>query len=192
MCEACHELFEDDWIDLRMPDVCRDGRCAAGAHAAGWGTIKGKFVVDGTAPKLPAVDASKEAYCVEHHPINQSVVVDDKGNLANVVVFLRPARGGKVDVHPDYAAAERSAGRARQQRLLVPSAHLAGADRSAVHRQEFRSGRPQHEDQPREEREFQSDDSGQLRDCRSSSAVSKRSRCPWTAAFIRSCMASFW
>jgi hypothetical protein len=77
---------------------------ASTAQAAGWGTIKGKFVVDGTAPTLPAVDASKEAYCVEHHPINQSVVVDDKGDLANVVVFLRPARGAKVDVHPDYAA----------------------------------------------------------------------------------------
>jgi hypothetical protein len=74
------------------------------ATAAGWGTIKGKFVVDGTAPTPSAVDASKEAFCVEHHPVDNSVVVGEGGNLANVVVYLRPARGKKVEVHPDFAA----------------------------------------------------------------------------------------
>jgi hypothetical protein len=74
------------------------------AAAAGWGTIKGKFVVDGAAPTLAAVDASKDAFCVEHKPVDESVVVDDKGNLANVVVFLRTGRNQKVEVHPDYAA----------------------------------------------------------------------------------------
>jgi hypothetical protein len=78
----------------------------SGADAAGWGTIKGKFVVDGAPPVLPPIDASKDAYCVAHHPIDQSVVVDDKGELANVVVFLRTGRDEKVDVHPDYAAAK--------------------------------------------------------------------------------------
>ena len=89
-----------------------NGACALGllsavspsADAAGWGTIKGKFVVDGTAPKPGPVDASKDAYCVEHHPIDQSLVVDDNGNLANVVVFLRTGRNEKIDVHPDYDA----------------------------------------------------------------------------------------
>ncbi len=79
---------------------------AAPVDAAGWGTIKGKFVVDGTPPKLPPIDASKDAYCVEHHPIDQSVVVDDKGDLANVVVFLRTKRNEKVDVNPEYAASK--------------------------------------------------------------------------------------
>ena len=74
--------------------------------AAGWGTIKGKFVVEGAPPKPPAIDASKEPYCVEHHPIDQSVVVDDNGNLANVVVYLRTGRNEKVEVHPDYDAAK--------------------------------------------------------------------------------------
>jgi hypothetical protein len=76
------------------------------ADAAGWGTIKGKFVVDGSAPTPAPIDASKEPFCVEHHPIDQSVVVDDSGNLANVVVFLRTGRNEKVDVHPDYDAAK--------------------------------------------------------------------------------------
>lgn len=74
------------------------------ASAAGWGSIKGKFVVDGAAPTLPPVDASKEAFCVQHHPVDNSVVVDASGNLANVVVYLRPARGKKIEVHPDVAA----------------------------------------------------------------------------------------
>lgn len=77
---------------------------ATSASAAGWGTIKGKFVVDGTAPKPSAIDASKEPFCVQHQPVDESIVVDENGNLANVVVFLRPARGKKVDVHPDYDA----------------------------------------------------------------------------------------
>jgi hypothetical protein len=74
------------------------------ADAAGWGAIKGKFVLDGAAPTLPPVDASKEAYCVEKHPIDQSVVVGDNGELANVVVFLRVGRRDKVEIHPDYDA----------------------------------------------------------------------------------------
>ncbi len=76
------------------------------SSAAGWGTIKGKFVVDGQAPKLAAVDASKEPYCVEHKPFNASVIVDDQGGLANVVVFLRPGRRDKIEAHPDYNAAK--------------------------------------------------------------------------------------
>jgi hypothetical protein len=74
------------------------------ADAAGWGSLKGRFVLDGSAPTLPAVDASKEPYCVEHHPIDQSVVVGDDGSLANVAVFLRLGRRDKVDAHPDYEA----------------------------------------------------------------------------------------
>jgi plastocyanin len=76
------------------------------ADAAGWGTIKGKFVVDGAAPEAKPVDASKDAFCakLDPAPIDESVVVGDSGGLANVVVFLRTGRNEKVDVHPDYDA----------------------------------------------------------------------------------------
>ena len=79
---------------------------SSSAVAAGWGTIKGKFVVDGAAPEAKPVDATKDAFCQNHDPapVDQTVVVDASGNLANVVVFLRPARNKKVDVHPDYDA----------------------------------------------------------------------------------------
>lgn len=75
------------------------------ASAAGWGTIKGKFVVDGAPPEAKPVDASKDAFCANHDPapIDNSVVVTD-GNLANAVVFLRVGRGNKIAAHPDYDA----------------------------------------------------------------------------------------
>ena len=38
------------------------------ANAAGWGTIKGKFVVDGDPPEAKPVDASKDAFCANHDP----------------------------------------------------------------------------------------------------------------------------
>src|SRR5262245_51334793 len=73
------------------------------ATAAGWGTLKGKFVLDGTAPKPPAVDASKDAFCVSQHPVDQTVVVGKDSGIANIVVYLKPGKGEKVEVHPDFA-----------------------------------------------------------------------------------------
>jgi hypothetical protein len=77
---------------------------AAAVQAAGWGSLKGKFVVDGAVPKPAAIDASKDAYCVAAHPVDESVVVGKDGALGDVVVFLRVGTGKTVDVHPDYAA----------------------------------------------------------------------------------------
>lgn len=73
------------------------------SFGAEWGSIKGRFVVDGQAPKPEPLVVAKDQFCIDKHPANQSVVVDDKGNLANVVVFLRVGRGKKVEVHPDFA-----------------------------------------------------------------------------------------
>jgi plastocyanin len=74
------------------------------AQAAGWGSLKGKFVVDGAAPKAAAIDASKDAFCVSQHPVDETVMVGKDGALGDVVVFLRVGAGKTVDVHPDYAA----------------------------------------------------------------------------------------
>lgn len=75
------------------------------AEAAGWGTIKGTFVVDGAPPEAKPVDASKDAFCANHDPkvIDHTVVVND-GKLANAVVFLRVGRGDKIAAHPDFDA----------------------------------------------------------------------------------------
>ncbi|MEX0611014.1 MAG: hypothetical protein WD738_16765 [Pirellulales bacterium] len=74
------------------------------SSAAEWGSLKGRFVVDGKPPEVPplVVDA-KDPYCVQIKPTNNALVVGDDGSLANVVVYLRLPRRGKIEIHPDYA-----------------------------------------------------------------------------------------
>lgn len=77
---------------------------ASNAAAAEWGSVKGRFVVDGTPPKVSPLVVTKDQHCIDSKPINESVVVGEDGSLANAVVYLRPPRRGKVEVHPDYEA----------------------------------------------------------------------------------------
>ena len=71
---------------------------AAPAAIAGFGTVKGKVVVDGTAPALAmllAVGApTKDAVCAIAGVPNESVVADPAGGLANVFVYLKKAPAG--------------------------------------------------------------------------------------------------
>ena len=76
----------------------------AAAVAAEWGSLKGRFVVDGTPPKLNPLIVTKDQFCIDKKPANEGVVVGDDGSLANVVLYLRVGRGDKIEVHPDYAA----------------------------------------------------------------------------------------
>jgi hypothetical protein len=76
---------------------------ATSAGAAEWGTIKGRFVVDGTPSARPALQIGSDQFCVGEKPTDQTVVVGEKGALANAVVYLFVGRGQSVDVHPDYA-----------------------------------------------------------------------------------------
>src|SRR6188472_451848 len=74
------------------------------ASAADWGSLKGRFVVDGS-PQRPAdLVVNKDQYCIDHKPSNDSLVVGKGNALGNVVVFLRPELGKKSEIHPDYAA----------------------------------------------------------------------------------------
>jgi hypothetical protein len=75
-----------------------------GARAAEWGSIKGRFVVDGAPPKPQPLVVTKDQFCIETMPKNESVVVGEGGGLANAVVYLRLPRGGKITPHPDFAA----------------------------------------------------------------------------------------
>jgi hypothetical protein len=76
----------------------------ASAPAAEWGSLKGRFVIDGTPQKLAPLLVNKDQYCIDHKPVNDALVVGTDNSLVNVVVFLRPPLGKKVDVNPDYAA----------------------------------------------------------------------------------------
>jgi hypothetical protein len=77
---------------------------SAAASAAEWGSVKGRFVVDGQPPKPSPLVVTKDQYCIDLKPVNESVMVGDDGSLANVVVYIRVGRRDKIEVHPDYAA----------------------------------------------------------------------------------------
>jgi plastocyanin len=76
---------------------------ASTAHAAEWGSIKGRFVVDGAPPAVPPLKVDKDQFCIDNKPHNDTIVVGKDGSLANAVVYLFLGRRGKVEVHPDYA-----------------------------------------------------------------------------------------
>jgi hypothetical protein len=76
----------------------------ASAPAAEWGSLKGRFLIDGTAAKPADLLVNKDQYCIDHKPSNDALVIGKDNSLANVVVFLRPQLGKKVDIHPDYEA----------------------------------------------------------------------------------------
>lgn len=74
------------------------------AQAADWGTIKGKFVFKGDVKPEKIVPNKDTEYCSKHELVDESVVIGDGGELANVFVYLNAGRGKKVDVHPDFKA----------------------------------------------------------------------------------------
>lgn len=76
------------------------------AGAQEWGSLKGRFVLQGTAPEPKPVEVRTDAVCIEAAPVDLTLAVGDGGGLANVVVMLRPGLGEEVPVHPDYAAAK--------------------------------------------------------------------------------------
>lgn len=78
---------------------------ALSAHAAGWGNVKGKFVLDGKAPTPTPLKIDKDpAVCGKHDLVDESFVVSKDGEIANIVValYLKP-NAKKPEVHPDFA-----------------------------------------------------------------------------------------
>jgi hypothetical protein len=77
----------------------------AGGNAAEWGSIKGRFVVDGTPPAVPPLPVdNKDPFCLQAKPKNEALIVGENNALANAVVYLRLPRGKTIDAHPDYEA----------------------------------------------------------------------------------------
>ena len=68
-----------------------------GLSSVSFGQITGKVVLKGEPPEMPQIKAmSAVAQCAEMHkdPLYEdSVVVSDKNELANVIVFIKPAAG---------------------------------------------------------------------------------------------------
>jgi len=77
---------------------------AALAQAAEWGSLKGRIVVDGTPAKPAPLAVTKDQYCIDKKPMNDSIVIGKDNALVNAVVYLRVATGQKVAVNPEYDA----------------------------------------------------------------------------------------
>ncbi len=76
---------------------------AAPAAVAGFGTVKGKVVVDGAAPVLAMLlakgAATNDPICGVNGVPNESVMADANGGLANVFVYLKKTPAG-VQIPP--------------------------------------------------------------------------------------------
>jgi hypothetical protein len=75
------------------------------AAAAEYGAIKGRFIYKGEAKAEPIQPTKDPEYCGQHDLKTEKVVVSPKGELQNVFVYLYPARGKKVEIHPDIKPA---------------------------------------------------------------------------------------
>lgn len=67
-----------------------------------WGTLKGRFVYDGSPPTPEKLKVDKDLQCCGKYLdeiVDQGVVVGDGGGLANVYVYVRDE---EVKIHPDY------------------------------------------------------------------------------------------
>jgi hypothetical protein len=62
-----------------------------------WGTLKGTFVYDGAPPVPPALVVPAALLGDNPNPVDESLLVDATGGIANVVVCLRTKN---VNVHP--------------------------------------------------------------------------------------------
>ncbi|HJQ81717.1 MAG TPA: hypothetical protein VJ828_17265 [Lacipirellulaceae bacterium] len=62
------------------------------ATAAEWGSIKGRLMVEGQPPKPNPLVVTKDQFCIDNPPLNETIIVGEDGALANVVVYLRAAR----------------------------------------------------------------------------------------------------
>ncbi len=74
-------------------------------NAADWGSLKGKFLVEGSTGDPAPINVNKDTeFCGKHDLVDETIVVGDNGELANVIVYIYTKRGQSLDVHPDYEA----------------------------------------------------------------------------------------
>jgi plastocyanin len=75
--------------------------------SAEWGSLKGRFVLNGDLPAAAALTVDKDVeVCGKHKLVSEEVVVGDTKGVANVVVFVRDK---KVKVKPELEAAAKDA-----------------------------------------------------------------------------------
>src|SRR4051794_3642393 len=78
------------------------GLASSVAHGEDWGNLSGRFLFDGKPPVAEKLKIDKDLEFCGKPPalLDEAVVVSDKGELANVVVWVRTK---DVKAHPEYA-----------------------------------------------------------------------------------------
>ncbi|HVJ84608.1 MAG TPA: hypothetical protein VM452_03130 [Caulifigura sp.] len=80
------------------------GATGGSATIAGYGTFKGRVVVEGAFSPLPPLLAqgapTKDAVCSEKAVPDESVVVGSNNGLANVFIYLKKVPGGEIPPPP--------------------------------------------------------------------------------------------
>jgi len=72
------------------------------AHAQSWGDLTLKFVLDGAAPAAKPLTINKDQQvCGKEKLVDETLAFGPGGGIGNVFVYLRPAVGKKVSIHPD-------------------------------------------------------------------------------------------
>ncbi len=91
----------DQTAAVNRPEATTTNTATATPAGGKWGTLKGRFVVK---EMLPAPGLIAQDVC-NARVVDESVVVDKDGNLANVMIYLakKPA-----EIHPDYEADAKS------------------------------------------------------------------------------------
>jgi hypothetical protein len=76
---------------------------AAGTSSAQtWGDLSLKFVLDGAAPAAKPLTVNKDQQvCGKEKLVDETLVFGPGGGIGNIFVYLRPAAGKKVAIHPD-------------------------------------------------------------------------------------------
>ena len=74
------------------------------AEPGSWGSLKGRFVFDGTPPKQVRLSPDKDVHvCGKHELYNESLVVNPENQgIQNVVVSLYTKRGQTPPIHESY------------------------------------------------------------------------------------------
>lgn len=93
-----------------MPKLLATSLCSAivlgfavGASAADWATLTGRFVYDGTPPKMGEITPTKDQeFCGKHKIPDEGLLVDKSGAIADAVIMLKTKLSDK-DVNPEYA-----------------------------------------------------------------------------------------
>ncbi len=108
---------------------------AAEPTGTGWGTLRGRFVFDGTAPTMPPYNVTKDqATCTidGKPPLQEWLLVDSgTGGIKNVAIYLRDASR----VH-DSAKPGSDAAALRPEGMPVPVARLRPDRRPDARHQE--------------------------------------------------------